>query len=328
MDNSGSQRSRVSEGRRIAGRIVESARRNDVLGVTSQMAFHFLFALPPFALFVAALSAFLAAALHVANPADVIIGAVRANLPPAMADALRPDLQRLLAAPRIDLLGFGAIVAIVAATNGTNSLIKGIHRAYDVPENRPFVLRYLVALGLTLLAALGVIVSFAVIFAGSIITTKAAGGFGFGSGAWTVIQLLRWPVVFLALTGSVAALYRFGPNVIVPWRWILLGSAMFALGWLIATAILGLYAGQAGSFGATYGSLGSVIVLMAWFWVTAGLLLLGAELSATVARERSPEEIRRRPAQNRAAAKIKGAEHGAAGAAKGTAQRTTHGGAS
>jgi membrane protein len=305
----------------LVGRIVESAGRNDVLGVASQMAFHFLFALFPFALFVAALGGFVAAAFNMANPAALILGAVHDNLPPAIETAIRPDLQRVMASPRADLLGFGAIVALVAATNGTNSLVKGINRAYDVPENRPFVLRYAVSLGLTVLAAVGVIVSFVVLFAGTVATTSTAGPSGLGPEVWTILQLVRWPLVVLALTLSVTVLYRFAPNVIVPWRWLLIGSGAFALGWLIATAALGLFAARVGSFGATYGSLGGVIVLMAWFWLTAGLLLVGAELGAALARERSPGAIRRRHQEDHAAAKIRTAEHGASGAAKRAANR-------
>ena len=79
-----------------------------------------------------------------------------------------------------------------------------------------------------------------------------------------------------------------------PWRWIAVGAAAFFLGWLVSTAVLGWYAGNVADYGATYGSLGAVIVLMLWFYVSAVLLLVGAELSAALTRERSPDEIRRR----------------------------------
>jgi membrane protein len=117
--------------------------------------------------------------------------------------------------------------------------------------------------------------------------------------------------VFLVLTGAVAILYRYAPSIVVPWRWILVGAAVFTLGWLIATTALGFYAANVANYGATYGSLGAVIVLMLWFYVTAAMLLIGAELTAAIARERTPGEIRRRGEEQDAAAAASAAVHDA-----------------
>ena len=109
-----------------------------------------------------------------------------------------------------------------------------------------------------------------------------------------LVQLLRWPAVFVVLTIAVVILYRYAPSVVVAWRWVAAGAVVFSLGWLVATAALGWYAANVADYGATYGSLGAVIVLMLWFFVTAVLLLVGAEMTAALARELSPDEIRRR----------------------------------
>ena len=84
-----------------------------------------------------------------------------------------------------------------------------------------------------------------------------------------MVQLLRWPAVFAVLTIAVAILYRYAPSIVIPWRWIIAGAVVFTLGWLIATAALGWYAANVADYGATYGSLGAVIVLMFWFYVTS-----------------------------------------------------------
>jgi membrane protein len=182
--------------------------------------------------------------------------------------------------------------------------VKGIHRAYGVPEQRPFLLRYAVAVGLTLLAAAGVIASFVTIVGGALITQELAEQFGLQAQAFTVLQLLRWPAVFVALTLAVAILYRYAPSIVIPWRWILIGAAAFTLGWLAATVALGWYAGNVADYGATYGSLGAVIVLMLWFYITSALLLVGAELTAALARERTPDQIRMRGEEQQMAASL------------------------
>jgi membrane protein len=275
----------------IVTRLRRKMSEDDIAGLSAEMAYRFLFAVFPFGLFVAALAAFVAAALSIQNPAQQIVSGLGDNLPSSVAQALQPELERLVSSPRADLLSIGAIAALWAATSGMNALVKGIHRAYGVPEARPLVVRYAVAVGLTLLGAVGVIVSFVTIVGGALLTQQLAAQLGVGDQAFQAIQLLRWPVVALVLMLAVSIVYRYAPNVIVPWRWIVLGSVVFTVGWLLATALLGLYVSNFSNYGATYGSLAGVIVMMLWFYVTAAMLLIGAEVTAAIAREWTPEQI-------------------------------------
>jgi len=295
----------------VGSRILDGIKEHDVSGLAAEIAYRFLFAIFPFGLFVAALGAFVATSLHVANPAEEIVAGLGDNLPPSIADALRPELERLLNSARADLLAIGAIAALWAATGGTNALVKGIHRAYEVPEQRPFLLRYAVAVGLTLLAAVGLIGSFVTIVGGAMLTQQIAEQFGLGAQAFAVLQILRWPAVFLILVLAVAILYRYAPSIVVPWRWIAIGAVTFTVGWIVATAALGFYAANVANYGATYGSLGAVIVLMLWFYVTGALLILGAELTAAIAREWTPNEVRQRGEEAAAAGALAGAADGA-----------------
>jgi membrane protein len=300
----GSRAAAVAIGRRL----LKSVGSDDVSGLAAEIAYRFLFAVFPFGLFVAALSSFAAGMLHVQDPAQQIVGGLGDNLPPSIADSIRPELERLLTSARGDLLSIGAILALWAATGGTNAVVKGIHRAYEVEETRPFLMRYVIAIGLTLLGAVGVIASFVTIVGGAVLTQQIAGQIGLGDQAFAVLQVLRWPAVFLVLTAAVAILYRYAPSIVVPWRWILVGAGAFTLGWLIATTALGFYVANVANYGATYGSLGAVIVMMLWFYVTAAMLLIGAELTAAMARELTPEEIRHRGEERAAGAAIDDAE--------------------
>jgi membrane protein len=295
----------------VPKRLWRKVRADDVGGLSAEIAYRFLFAVFPFGLFVAALGSFVAVAMRIENPAQQIIAALGDNLPASVAQELRPELEQLVANARPDLLSIGALGALWAATSGTNALVKGIHRAYEIPESRPLLLRYAVAIGLTLLGATGVIVSFVTIIGGAMLTQELAERLGVGAVAFQVLQLLRWPAVALLLTAAVAILYRYAPNVVVPWRWILAGSFAFAIGWLVATAALGVYVASFADYGATYGSLAGVIILMLWFYVTAVMLLVGAELTASLAIERSPHEIRVRREEQEAAATVNDATKGA-----------------
>jgi len=272
------------------------------------MAYRFLFAVFPFGVFVAALTAFVAAALHVDNPAGKLLSGIGDNLPKALGDAVKPELTHLLGTTHPELVSVGAIAALIAANGGTQSLIKGMHRAYDVPETRPLVLRYLVSLGLTLVAAVGVLLSFVTVIGGAALTGWLADVAGLGRSAPAILDAVRWPVVFIGLTVAVAVMYRYAPNLVAPWRWIFVGSVAFTVGWLVATAALGWYVDHFADYGATYGSLGGVIVLMLWFYVSAFLLITGAELTAALASLRSPGEIRPRREEAVASAKLDSAK--------------------
>ena len=278
----------------LAGRFVKDLREHDVSGLSAEMAYRFLFAVFPFGLFVAAVGSVIAGWLRVDDPAAQIVAALGDNLPAEVADAVRPELERLLTTARSDLVLIGAIAALWAATGGTNALSKGIHRAYDVEEQRPFLLRYAIAVGLTVLGAIGIIAAFVTIVGGAMMTQEIAESLGLRAQAWTLLQWLRWPAVLIVLIVAVAILYRYASSVVVPWRWIVAGAAVFAVGWLVATAGLAIYVMNIADYGATYGSLGGVIALMLWFFVTAAMLVVGAEVTALLARERSPQSIRQR----------------------------------
>ncbi|HET8785600.1 MAG TPA: YihY/virulence factor BrkB family protein [Candidatus Limnocylindrales bacterium] len=293
--------------RRLGNRFLHSIVEDDVSGLSAEIAYRFLFAVFPFGLFVAALGSFVAMYFGIANPADDVVQALRDNLPPSIAEAIRPELQHLLSSARPDLVSLGALAALWAATGGVNAVVKGMHRAYDVDEIRPFLMRYVVAVGLTLVGAIVVIGSFVTIVGGAALTEQIAQRVGLGDVSGTLLSVLRWPVIFAVLTASVAILYRYGPSVAVPWRWIFAGAATFAAGWLIATAALGFYVGHVADYGATYGSLGAVIVLMTWFYVTAALLIVGAEVTATLAHELTPDAIHRRGAEQAVAETVHGA---------------------
>ena len=96
-------------------------------------------------------------------------------------------------------------------------------------------------------------------------------------------------LVLVAL--AVAVLLRFAPNVAVPFRWPLVGGFVFAIGWVVATALFALYVANFANYSNTYGALGGVVVLMLWFYLTAVLLLLAAELTSLLAKDHAPEQI-------------------------------------
>ncbi|HEU0244317.1 MAG TPA: YhjD/YihY/BrkB family envelope integrity protein [Candidatus Limnocylindrales bacterium] len=297
--------------------VVQQVMDDNVPELAAGLAYRFLFAVFPFGIFLAALAAFVAQWTGLGDPTDEILSAIGDNLPRDVAAQLAPQLETVLGQARPALLSIGALTALWAATGGISSLMGAMNTAYDVEETRGFVGKLVRALLLTLVGSLGILVAFVTIVGGSVLTEQAVSVLGIGPGAWAAISLLRYPLVLVMVAVAVAALFRFGPNVAVSFRWTAVGGLVFAVGWLIATAIFGLYVANFGSYANTYGALGGVIVLMLWFYITAMLLLVAAEVTAVLAKQHEPHVVNARRA-----------ETGAAGSAKAGRSDERSGGAS
>jgi membrane protein len=286
----------------VVKRFISEVQRDDLAGLSAELAYRFLFAVFPFGLFVAALASFMGPLLGLGDPTNAILGAVGDNLPPDVAAGVRPQLDAVLGSTKPGLLTIGAIAALWAATGGTNALIKAMNRAYEVPETRPLIPRYALAIGLTLLASVGILAAFVTIVGASFLTNEVVRQAGLDPTVVEIISLLRWPVVFLFLAVAVGILYKLAPNFDVPFKWCVAGGALFAVGWLAATALFGLYVMNFGHYSNTYGALGGVIVLMLWFYLSAFVLVGAAAFVAAGLKELRPELMAEKRAAKETAA--------------------------
>ena len=282
---------------RIGRRFIDEFQRDDVAGLAAELAYRFLFAIFPFGIFVAALAAFIAAAAGLADPTSQIMGSLGDNLPPAIADGIRPQLEAVLGEGRPGLLTVGAIGALWAATGGMNALIKAMNRAWEVEDTRPFLPKTALAVGLTLLASVGIVASFVTIVGASLLTTQISTRLGLDRGLVDVVGVIRWPLVFALLSVAVAILYHWAPNFRAPWRWCLAGGALFAVAWTVTTWLFSLYVANFGTYANTYGALGGVIVLMLWFYLSALILVASAALMAAALKELQPADVHERRAE-------------------------------
>jgi len=271
-------------------------RAHDLPGLSAEMAYRFLFALFPFALFLASVAAAAAGILGVGDPTGRIIDGLGDNLPPDLAGTVRTELEHVLGQQRAGLATVGAIVGLWAATTGTMTVIKSMNRAYDVREDRSLVHRYLLGIGLTIAGSIGIMIAFVTIVGGALLTEQAASRFGLEQ-SWWVISLLRWPIVFGLLVIAATIIYRVGPNLTPTWRTAATGAAVFAIGWLVATFAFALYVANVANYGATYGTLGGVMVMMIWLYLTGMVLLVGAEVVAIMVDRSDPAFVDARRAE-------------------------------
>ena len=173
---------------------------------------------------------------------------------------------------------FGLGFAFWSASRGMASLIEGLNVTYDEVEKRGFVRRALTALALTLVLIAGTIVG----LAATVIVPAGIRILGAGADpGW--LPALRWPILAFGTFLGLAILYRYGPSrEQARWAWISPGAIVACGLWLGGTAGFAYYAGNFARYNQTFGTLGGAIVLLMWFWLSAYVVLLGAELNAEI----------------------------------------------
>ncbi len=180
-------------------------------------------------------------------------------------------------------------IALWSANSGTKAIIEALNIVYEVKEARNFIWLNLVSLIFTVGTIIGLILAIAAVVAVPIVLSfLPLGGFG-----GTLVNWLRWPALLVLLMAGLAVLYRFGPNRENPrWQWLSPGAVAAAAAWLGGSAMLSWYLSNFANYGATYGSLGAAIGLMMWLWISAIVVLVGAELNAVIdiARDRPARE--------------------------------------
>ena len=167
----------------IAWSYIKRILDNDVAGSSAELAYRIMFATFPFAIFLVALSGFIASWLGIDDPGSRIIGALSKDLPANVVGPIKDQLQDVLTHTQPALLSAGALLTFYAAASGASSLMKAMNRAYDIRETRSFLLRNLMAGVLTVVAGLSIVFSFVVIVGGTLATHRLIEQAGFASGS-------------------------------------------------------------------------------------------------------------------------------------------------
>jgi membrane protein len=120
-----------------------------------------------------------------------------------------------------------------------------------------------------------------------------------------IAQIVRWPVLFIIIAVGLTFVYRYGPSRAEPqWRWITWGSAFASIAWIAVSIGFSWYAANFGSYNKTYGSLAAVVVLMFWLWLSAAIILIGAELDAEMEHQTVRDRHRRDKPMGRRGARM------------------------
>jgi membrane protein len=188
---------------------------------------------------------------------------------------LRPTAGRALSTGIV----VGTLVSLWSAMSGVKAIIDALNVIYEQQEGRNFIKLNLVALVFTL-AGFAV---FLLAIAAVVVLPLVLSPIGLGSLTETLTRIGRWPVLLLVLLTGLALLYRYGPHRrAARWQWVSVGSVFAAVTRIGASFLFSWYLTSFANYNATYGSLGAVVGLMIWLWISTIVVLLGAELNAEI----------------------------------------------
>lgn len=181
------------------------------------------------------------------------------------------------------LLGVGVLLAFYSASSGTGAALRGIGAVYGAPRTTPWWRGYLARLELTVVVGALLAVAFVAMLLAGPLFSEIADEAGVRETVSEAITLIRWPIGVAALVGSALLLYRKGAGRPVSLAEIWPGAVAAGLLWVVASLGFNFYVARFGSYDATYGSLGAVIVLLVWMWIGNLALLAGAALNVELA---------------------------------------------
>jgi len=262
----------------LARRTWREAIDDDVVGLAAQLAYYFFLALFPALLFLLAVASF----FPLANIAEEVGRSLAPFVSPQVLDLIQQQMDRLANNEDSGLLTLGVVGALWSSSAALVSIVGALNRAYDIDEGRPWWKVRLVAIGLTLGSAIFVLVALSLVLAGPALADTLGKMTGLGTPfKWTWL-VLQWPLVFVLMTTGIGLIYYFGPDADQDWVWITPGAVAATILWLVISLLFKLYIAHFTDYEGSYGTVGGVIVVMLWFYVSGIALLAGAELNAEI----------------------------------------------
>ena len=260
-------------------RLAREVEEDTVADISAQLSYYFLFSLFPALFFLVTLLAYLPVSR---DSVQYVVERAATVMPGDAVSLVRAHLEDLLLQPRPRLLTAGFAVTLWSASRGVDAMRKALNLAYDVPESRPWWRTQVLAMVMTVAGLLLIPLAFSMFLlggkAGEWLATKLALVDAFHwAWAW-----LRWPFTAAVVMLALALSYYLLPDVKQRFKYITPGSVLGTLAWLGATWAFTQYVEHFGKYNVTYGSIGSVVVLMLWLYITGFIFIMGGEVNAVL----------------------------------------------
>lgn len=250
--------------------------RDQINDLSAQLAFYFLLSLFPLLIFMLTLLPFFDL-----QP-DPVIQWLVSHAPGEASQLIESNVRPLLTEASGGLLSFGVLATLWSASNATSAIFRALNKAYNVQESRPFWKVKLYAILLTVALIFVIAMTLILPVFGHLILKEIGKFILIPPFFMTLINAFRWIVGFVISVLVLMFLYYLAPDVHLKFRYVLPGALFASVSWQIISLGFSYYVSQFAHFTSTYGSLGGVIILMFWFFLTGMILIVGGEVNAVL----------------------------------------------
>ena len=258
---------------------------DSISALSAQLAFYLLMSLFPFILFLLNLISFtpISSAEFSSNIAEF--------LPAEVAGFFSDVVGEIVGARSTGLLSIGALVALWSASRGISAISYGLNKAYDRDENRPFWKVALITMLFTVGIAVLVLAALLLLILGEVIAREVFSCIDGAEGFTRLWRVLRYVVPLILMFLVFTLLYKWIPNHRLRFRDVLPGAMFTIFGWIITSVAFSFYVNNFSRYTRIYGSIGGIIILLIWLYLSSMVVLLGGEINGTVLYFRSGTKI-------------------------------------
>ncbi|RKP54209.1 YihY/virulence factor BrkB family protein [Cohnella endophytica] len=257
--------------------MISRFQEDDLPALAAQLTYYLILAFFPFLIFVVSIVGF----AHLTT--EDLMGELSRVLPSDTADAVRSIVDEVTANENGTLLSIGMLATIWAASNGMNAIIKGLNKAYDEEETRPFWKVRGLSVVATIVLAIVILISMLMLVFGRIVGEWLFRRLDYPSAFPWTWGFVKLAIPLVAMLGVFMLLYRHAPNRRLNWSAVVPGTLFTTIGWIISSLAFAFYVNHFANYTKTYGSIGGIIVLLVWLYLSSIIVLLGGEVNATLA---------------------------------------------
>jgi membrane protein len=265
--------------RRMAHSLMRRWFRDRLADQAAQLSYYFLFAIFPLLLFLTALLGFFVvpgSVLH--RGISQYLGAV---LPPQASSLIDLTLQDIVKGSSAGKLSLGLLIALWSSSSGMGAVIHGLNLAYGVREERPWWREKILSIVLTAVVTVLLVIALLLVISGGDLASALAAQFGWRQQFTLVWNVAQWPVLLMFVMVAFGLIYYFAPNIHGGRLRRLAPGTLFGVGiWLSVSLVFRYYVRHFGNYGVSYGAIGTIIVLMLWFYLSSLAVLIGGEINS------------------------------------------------
>lgn len=268
--------------KRLRAEIVD----DNVMSGAAALAYFMMLSLFPATIFLLTLLPY----LPIPSLNAQVMSVLQQAMPAPAADMFSGVVNEVTTRKQGGLLTFGILFTVWSASSGINAVIKQLNSTYGVKDGRSFWKVRGIAIFLMLAFIVLIVGAFCLIMTGQIIQLQLAKWFGQGQIMFQLFTMVRWLVIIFFMMLGFSLTYYFGPDVEQKFRFITPGSITGFILLMISSLIFNYYISNFSNYSATYGSIGAVIILMLWLYITGFVILVGSEINAIIEHQSSEAE--------------------------------------